>query len=333
MKKVLSLVVLVVAMLPSVANAKRLVILEPATDTSAEATAATSAALEALIKEQGHTPVPFQPPQDPCSAFCAAKALTLPVHNAEATVKPMRWRQGEGIPDKLTVLLQDGAGSSRGDGSAGDGSPEALAAGLKQALEQAWSLWEFRAGSVVKITGSPEGGAIQVDNRTLLKTLPAEVRLPPGTHVVAVSARGYKRAATRVEVPNDREAQLEVALKLEAETTLAPAPVPAPKRQSLAHVVVPTLMAIGGASAVAVGTVGLLKRRRCSEFHPVEGARCQTYARGNAPVSGAFFGAGVALLGGATLWLLLSRKSAKTVAGIDAGPGHVSVHLRGEFQP
>ena len=58
----------------------------------------------------------------------------------------------------------------------------------------------------VQLDGGPAGAEVRVDNREgpVVGTLPAQLALPPGAHVLYVSASGYQPAAVPVEV-NPRE--------------------------------------------------------------------------------------------------------------------------------
>jgi hypothetical protein len=137
--------------------------------------------------------------ENPCLEVDCAGSL-LRALGADMLVATLLGRNGGQLVD-VVVQLIDIEGRYVHATSAIKAGDVATAA--RAALAQALSRWPARALIAVHIEGTPEGATVMVDGQPK-GTLPLEVRLQPGKHVVTVASDGYERAERTLRVEATR---------------------------------------------------------------------------------------------------------------------------------
>jgi tetratricopeptide (TPR) repeat protein len=209
------------------------------------------------------------------------------------------------------------------------------------------------------VLSRPLGATVIVDDQPMGIT-PYTGQLPPGTHKVVLSLRGYLDSEQKVELAADRARDLEVPLvpgkqaTAEAPTTTTAAPsqqasttpvgsAPSDKPSSSAKFGIWPWVGLGAGAAVLGGSLGFELARRSAEKDAEqdetqigykekfdrERSR-QTTARVLAAVGGA-----LVVTGGTLLVIQLTSREASTESssrvGLGCLPGACSVDLRGRF--
>jgi hypothetical protein len=106
------------------------------------------------------------------------------------------WRRSGVV--QVAVVMADPEGHLVS--ASADGTEGAIRQAATAALAQARARWPSRAGSPVRVIGSPDGAAITVDHQPW-GSLPFEGTLPPGPHTFVVSADGRETERREVDVP------------------------------------------------------------------------------------------------------------------------------------
>ena len=119
---------------------------------------------------------------------CAEPSCTGPMlelSQAAFAVGAAIWRRSGVV--QVAVVMADPEGHLVS--ASADGAEGAIRQAATAALAQARARWPNRAGSPVRVTGSPDGAAITVDHQPW-GSLPHEGTLAPGPHTFVVSADG-----------------------------------------------------------------------------------------------------------------------------------------------
>lgn len=204
----------------------------------------------------------------------------------------------------------------------------------------------------------PLGATVIVDDQPMGVT-PYTGQLPPGTHKVVLSLRGYLDSEQKVELAADRARDLDVPLvpgrqgvaEAPTNTTATPQPAgtapvgtaPSDKSSSSAKFGIWPWVGLGAGAAVLGGSLGFELARRSAEKdaeqdntqvgykEKLDSERTrQTTARVLAAVGGA-----LVVTGGTLLVIQLTSRDASTERSARVGmgclPGACSVDLRGRF--
>jgi hypothetical protein len=130
---------------------------------------------------------------------CAEPSCTGPMLEMSGSafaVGAAIWRRSGVV--QVAVVMADPEGHLVS--ASADGTEGAIRQAATAALAQARARWPSRAGSPVRVIGSPDGAAITVDHQPW-GSLPFEGTLPPGPHTFVVSADGRETERREVDVP------------------------------------------------------------------------------------------------------------------------------------
>lgn len=209
------------------------------------------------------------------------------------------------------------------------------------------------------VLSRPLGATVIVDEQPVGVT-PYTGQLPPGTHKIVLSLRGYADSEQKVELPADRAQELDVPLVPGSKTAAAPegepgaspttapgmtpaGPAPAPKADSSPKFGILPWIGLGAGAAVLGGSLGFELARRSAqkdahgdetqigykEKLDKEQSR-QTTARVLAAVGGA-----LVVTGGTLLVIQLTSSHGPSESSARLGwaclPGACSVDLKGRF--
>jgi hypothetical protein len=174
-----------------------------------------------------------------------------------------------------------------------DGAESVLGQATQSALSQARARWATRAGSPVRVLGTPEGATITVDHEPW-GTLPHEGSLSPGTHHFVVSADGHVTERREVEIAAATES-LELRFELVAGTDSAVTPPAGGGDPAPVLVGVGVAAAVVGAGLLAWGIGDAVDSTRCT-------AGCAGPASGRTiHIAANELGIGMAIAGGVAL--------------------------------
>ncbi|NNK64695.1 MAG: hypothetical protein HKO98_15960 [Gemmatimonadetes bacterium] len=201
------------------------------------------------------------------------------------------WEPTEDRPEAVVgAMLKEAGGVAGFDEVAEErscsapGCPGVMAALVEELLAR----WPERAGTRVRLTGTPRGAAV-FDGASLVGTVPGEFLLRRGEHRLRIAKKGYEPAVVLVEAGLAPKELRRVELVPLVESN---GPVDGARRRRAAMIATGVALLMGGGALIGLGGASYRRSGGCEGTMP-----CQSYTTTNAG-AGVMIGFGVASVGG-----------------------------------
>ncbi|NNE18148.1 MAG: hypothetical protein HKN10_06700 [Myxococcales bacterium] len=201
------------------------------------------------------------------------------------------WEPTAARPEAVVgAMLKEAGGVAGFDEVAEERScPAAECRGVIAGLvEELLEHWPERAGTRVRLTGTPRGAAV-FDGASLVGTVPGEFLLRRGEHRLRIAKKGYEPEIVLVDAGLSPEDARRVDLVPLVEST---GPVDGKRPRRAAMIASGVALLMGGGALIGLGGASYRRSGGCEGTMP-----CQSYTPTNAG-AGVMIGFGVASVGG-----------------------------------